>query len=340
MLHTRICDLLGIEHPVVLGGMASGTNANLVANVSATGGLGILGVSSITPEQQRSEIEAIRRLTDRPFGLNHLLFVLDEERFAGSLAARPSVISTAWPWSSQELRPLFERAHEAGALVVHMVSGVPEAERAVAAGADVVAAQGTEGGGHVGWMGTMALLPMVVRAVSPAPVLAAGGIADGAGLAAALALGADGVLLGTRFLATPEAPVPPGYKQSLLDSDGHDTLLTEIPDIASGRVWPGAMSRVRRNRFIERWAGREWQLRQLRYEVGPQVVAARQNDDSEEYALMIGQTAGLIHEIKPAADIVREIVEQAEAIITRRLAPMADPELGPPSTVGRRGGGV
>jgi NAD(P)H-dependent flavin oxidoreductase YrpB (nitropropane dioxygenase family) len=315
MLRTTVCDLLGIEHPLVLGGMATGTNAGLVAAVSAAGGLGILGVSYVSAERQRSEIEAIRRLTDRPFGLNHLVFTLDEERFATSLAARPRVISTAWPWVDQDLRQLFERVHEAGALAMHQVSGVPEAERATAAGADVIVAQGTEGGGHVGWMGTMALLPMVVRAVSPLPVLGAGGIADGAGLAAALALGAEGVLLGTRFLATPEAPVPPGYKRSLLDSDGHDTLLTEIPDVANGRVWPGAMSRVRRNRFIERWAGREWELRQLRHEVSPRVIAARQSDDSEEYALMIGQTAGLIGEIKPAADIVREIVEQAEAII-------------------------
>src|SRR5205823_5447517 len=139
------------------------------------------------------------------------------------------------------------------------------------------------------------------------------------GLAAALALGADGVLLGTRFLATPEAPVPSGYKQAIIDSDGHDTILTEIPDIGSGRVWPGAMSRVRRNRFIERWAGREWELRQFRNEVGPQLATARQRDDVEEYALQAGQTCGLINEIKPAGEIVREIVEQAEAIIGRRL---------------------
>jgi hypothetical protein len=110
-----------------------------------------------------------------------------------------------------------------------MVSSVPEAVRAAEAGADVIVTQGTEGGGHVGWMGSMALIPMVVRAVAPTPVLAAGGVADGAGLAAALALGAEGVLLGTRFLATPESPVPDGFKRTLLESDGHDTLLTEIP---------------------------------------------------------------------------------------------------------------
>ena len=319
MLRTRICYLLGIERPVVLGGMGTGTAYELVAAVSEAGGLGILGATNLSPEQQRAEVDAIRRRTNRPFGLNHLLCFLADDRYATSLEVRPKVISTAWAWSDQDLRSLFDRAHDAGALVMHMVSGVPEATRAVEAGADVIVAQGTEGGGHVGWMGSMALVPMTVRAIAPVPVLAAGGVADGAGLAAALALGADGVLLGTRFLATPEAPVPPGYKQAILDSDGHDTILTEIPDIGSGRVWPGAMSRVRRNRFIERWAGREWELRQFRNEVGPQLAAARQRDDSEEYALQAGQTCGLINEIKPAGEIVREIVEQAEAIIRDRL---------------------
>jgi NAD(P)H-dependent flavin oxidoreductase YrpB (nitropropane dioxygenase family) len=199
------------------------------------------------------------------------------------------------------------------------VSDVREAVRAVDAGADIIVAQGTEGGGHVGWMGTMALVPQVVRAVAPVPVLAAGGIADGAGLAASLALGAEGVLLGTRFLATPEAPVPQGYKQAILKSDGHDTLLTEIADIAFGLVWPGAMSRVVRNRFVERWAGREWEVRLRRHEVARQLSAARERNDPQESNLQMGQTAGLITEITPAADIVRQIVAEAERIVRIRL---------------------
>jgi len=285
----------------------------------------------LTPAEQRAEAEGIRRLTDRPFGLNHLLAFMAEDRFEASLAARPAVISTAWPWSDQDLRPLFERAHSAGALVMHMVSAVPEAERAVAAGADIIVAQGTEGGGHVGLMGTMALVPMVVRAVAPRPVLAAGGVADGAGLAAALALGAEGVLLGTRFLATPEAPVPQGYKQAILDSDGHDTIVTEIPDVGSARVWPGAFSRVRLNHFVERWLGREWQLRQRRNEVSQQLVAARQRDDTEEYAIQAGQTCGLINDVSPAADVVRRIVAEAEAIISGRLGEIVAQSAGSPA---------
>ncbi|HLW59529.1 MAG TPA: nitronate monooxygenase [bacterium] len=319
MLRTRICEALKIDHPVVLGGMASGTNPALVAAVTGAGGLGTLGVTFLPPDQQRAGVGRIRELTPGPFGLNHLLAFATEDRFAATLEARPRVVSTAWPWSDQDLRPFFGRAHDAGSLVMHMVSGVPEAVRAVEAGADIIVAQGTEGGGHVGWMGTIALVPQVVRAVDPVPVLAAGGVADGAGLAAALALGAEGVLLGTRFLATPEAPIAQAYKQAILDSDGHNTMLTEIADIASGRVWPGAMSRVARNRFIERWAGREWEVRQRRYEIGRQLLSARDRGDPDESNLQMGQTAGLITSIIPAAQIVREIVAEAERIIRRRL---------------------
>jgi NAD(P)H-dependent flavin oxidoreductase YrpB (nitropropane dioxygenase family) len=322
MLRTRFTELLEIDHPVVLGGMGSGaTGHKLVGAVSGAGGFGVLSASFLSPTEQRTEVQAIRAATDRPFGLNHLLAFVNEERFAASLELHPRVISTAWPWPSQDLRSYFDRAHAVGALVMHMVSGVPEAVRAAEAGADIIVAQGTEGGGHVGWMGSMALVPMVVRAVAPIPVLAAGGVADGAGLAAALALGAEGVLLGTRFLATPESPIPEGFKRTILESDGHDTLLTEIPDIAAGRVWPGAMSRVRRNRFVERWAGREWELRMRRDEVGGSVADARRRDDTQEYTLGTGQTAGLISDLKPAAQVVRDVVDEAERIIAERLAP-------------------
>jgi NAD(P)H-dependent flavin oxidoreductase YrpB (nitropropane dioxygenase family) len=163
-----------------------------------------------------------------------------------------------------------------------MASTVPEAERAAKAGADIIIAQGTEGGGHVGWMASMPLIPMVVDAVTPIPVLAAGGFADGRGLVAALSLGADGILLGTRFLATVESPLHPNFKQAIVDSDGHDTQLSEIPDIAAGQVWPGAMTRSRRNRFIERWAGREWTLRRDRADAIEELAAARKSGDVDE----------------------------------------------------------
>jgi len=319
MLRTPICDLLGIEHPVALGGMGSATNPELVAAVSNAGGLGALGCHGQTPEQVGERTQNIRRQTNKPFGLNFLLFHTRDDSFAAALELRPPVMQFAWAKPEQDLRDYFERSHKVGCLVTYMAGTVSEAQRAVQAGADIIIAQGTEGGGHVGWMASMPLLPMVVDAVTPVPVLAAGGYADGRGLAAALALGADGILLGTRFLATVESPLHPNFKQAIVDSDGHDTLLSEIPDIASGLVWPGAMIRSRRNRFIERWAGRDWDLRRDRAEAWAKLNAARQSGDVDEGPLSMGQDAGLIHDIPPAGEIVTRIVREAEEILGRKL---------------------
>ena len=162
-------------------------------------------------------------------------------------------------------------------------------------------------------------------AVAPVPILAAGGFADGRGLIAALALGAEGILLGTRFLATVESPLHANFKQAIVDSDGHDTQLSEIPDIAAGQVWPGAMTRSRRNRFIERWAGREWALRQGRAEAIARLRAARESGDVDEGPLSMGQDAGLVHDIPCAADIVARIAQEAEEILTRKLPRLLTP---------------
>lgn len=319
MLRTRICELLGIEHPIVLGGMGTGTSPALVAAVSAAGGLGVLGATRQDPAEVGRDAAAIRALTGTPFGLNLLLFMERPGQYDGLLAARPRVVSTAWPGLEQDLGGYVARAHKIGALFMHMVSTVAEAKAAARAGADVIVAQGTEGGGHIGLMGTMPLVPMVVSAVAPTPVLAAGGVADGRGLAAALALGADGVLLGTRFLATEEAPIAKGFKQAIVESDGHDTLVTDIPDVANDQVWPGAYVRVRRNRFIEEWMGRGHELRRHRAEVSAQLREAAKAGDPDRGAIMIGQTAGLIDRVEPAADLVRQISRDAETILRERL---------------------
>jgi NAD(P)H-dependent flavin oxidoreductase YrpB (nitropropane dioxygenase family) len=174
-------------------------------------------------------------------------------------------------------------------------------------------------------MASLPLAPMMVKAVAPLPVLSAGGIADGRGLAAALALGADGVLLGTRFMATPEAPIHGNFKQAIVKSNGHDTVLTEIPDIATQRVWPGAMSRAQRNQFIERWSGREWALRQNAREVGKQALAARAAGDVDNASLSFGQDAGLIDSIKSVRQVVQDIVREAEEIIKGRLPALLRP---------------
>jgi NAD(P)H-dependent flavin oxidoreductase YrpB (nitropropane dioxygenase family) len=319
MIRTPVCDLLQIDHPIALGGMGSVYAPQLVAAVSGAGGLGAMGCHYLTPEQVHAGTAAIRELTNRPFALNFLLFDIEDDSFASALALRPSVIAFAWPSPEQDVKGYVERAHAAGCKVTFMAGGVPEAVRAAQAGADVIIAQGTEGGGHVGWQTTMTLVPMVVDAVAPVPVLAAGGIADGRGLAAAIMLGADGVLLGTRFLASRESSLHPNFKQAILESNGHDTLLSEIPDIAAGLVWPGAMSRSRRNRFIERWAGREWALRQRQAEAKAALQAARKSGDVEEAVLSMGQDAGLIHDIAPAGEIVSRIAQDAERILTERV---------------------
>jgi NAD(P)H-dependent flavin oxidoreductase YrpB (nitropropane dioxygenase family) len=319
-VRTRACDALGIEHPIALGGMAGVAASRLVAAVSNAGALGTLGCANQTAAWIGSAAREIREKTDRPFALNLLLFLADEAAIAAVLAAKPAVFSTSWPRADQDLKALFARAHDAGCRVMHMVSTAAEARRAAEAGADVVVAQGSEGGGHVGLIGTIALVPMVLKAVgavarSPVPVLAAGGLATGAGLAAALALGADGVLMGTRFLATEESPLPEAFQRAILASDGHNTLLTEIPDVARGRVWPGAFSRVARNRFIERWAGREGELRAKQAEAAAGLQRAAAEGDADEGALFMGQDAGLIDSIEPAGEIVRRIVREAEEIL-------------------------
>jgi NAD(P)H-dependent flavin oxidoreductase YrpB (nitropropane dioxygenase family) len=319
-MKTRACDLFGIQHPVVLGGMASGTSPQLVAAVSNAGGLGIHGCAGRSPAEIASLSDEVRAATDRPFGLNLLLFLANDATIDAVLRAKPPVLSTAWAWPDQDLAALFSRAHQTGARVMHMVSTVHEARRAAGAGADIIVAQGTEGGGHIGLMGSLVLVPQVVRAVAPLPVLAAGGIADGAGLAAAVMLGAEGVLLGTRFLATPEAPLPDSYKQAICRSDGHDTLVTELPDVIAGQVWPGAFARVLRNPFIQNWLGREGEVRQRRTELQRGIQRAREQGDVDNGALLIGQDAGLIETVEPAGEVVQRIVREAEDLLSRRPA--------------------
>src|SRR5207237_4782130 len=175
MIRTRLTQLLSIRHPIVLGGMSGATGADLVAAVSEAGGLGTLGVSSMTAEEIRAAVETIRARTSRPFGLNLLLFTVNEDQINAVVAARPRVIATAWPRPEDDLSALAKRAHASGAVYIHQVDTVGEATRAAEAGADAIVAQGTEGGGHVGVMATLPLARMVIRAVPKIPVVVAGG---------------------------------------------------------------------------------------------------------------------------------------------------------------------
>jgi NAD(P)H-dependent flavin oxidoreductase YrpB (nitropropane dioxygenase family) len=293
--------------------MGGSTNAELVGAVSQAGGLGVLGASFLAPDDVTEMVGRTRELTQKPIGVNLLLHAA-ADRVDEVLALEPAVFSTAWPRDDQDLAAIFAKAHDRGCRVMHMVPLVEDAVRAVDAGADVIVAQGFEGGGHVGAVASTVIVRQVAKAVAPVPVLAAGGFVDGAGLAAALALGADGVLLGTRFLATAEAPVEQAYKDAIVASDGADTICTTLSDSLSGRDWPGAWARVKRTPFVEHWLDREPELRRRRAQLMDELEAVDEAG-SDDGLFWIGQSAGLIDSVEPAGELVPRIVAEAEEII-------------------------
>jgi NAD(P)H-dependent flavin oxidoreductase YrpB (nitropropane dioxygenase family) len=312
-LHTAVCDLLRIEVPIVQAGMAGCTTPELVAAVSNAGGLGIIAGRGQTADQLRSDIRRVRELTTRPFGVNHIVCLLDDAAFEVTLAQRVSVLSLAWGQSGE----LTYRAHESGLKVMHMVTSPEEAGQVAADGADVIVAQGNEGGGHVGQMSTLPLVPQVVDAVGAVPVLAAGGIADGRGLAAVLMLGAQGALLGTRFLATHEARARGRSKDVILNALGSQTVASKFYDDVLSIVWPGSVVRTINHPLLEEWAERpqEWGLaaEQLR----PALEAAIASGDF----VLAGQSSGLVHDIVPAGELVQRIARQADAVLEAAYGP-------------------
>jgi NAD(P)H-dependent flavin oxidoreductase YrpB (nitropropane dioxygenase family) len=315
MLRTRVTEILGIEHPILCGGMAGHTSPELAAAVSNGGGLGIHGCTFIAPEQIRRDAARLRELTDRPFGLNLLIHFVSDEQIEAVLEARPPVLSTAW---GDPVRTT-ARARAAGLVTVHQVHRVKEACQAAEAGVDALVAQGVEGGGHVWHTATLPLVPQVADAVPQLPLLAAGGIADGRGLAAALMLGADGVLLGTRFLASDEAPIHPSYKRAIVEADDTATILSGMPDIARRRFYPGAFARAIRNPLIEAWHGRELELLGPEgEEIGRILEEGKQEGRLKDGLFLAGQVAGLIHDVRPAGRIVRDIVAEAEHLLKER----------------------
>jgi nitronate monooxygenase len=317
-LRTKLTEKLCISHPILLAPMGTASGGTLAKAVTEAGGLGIIGFGYGNQERIDQEFRAAGNAR---VGCGFITWSLARQPhlLARALDHKPAAVMLSFG----DARPFAAAIKDAGAALISQVQTVAQAMEAVDMGSDIVVAQGTEAGGHGATRSTLALVPAVVDAVrernDEIVVVAAGGIADGRGLAAALALGADGVLLGTRFLASKESPLHPNFKQAILDSDGHDTLLSEIPDVAAGIVWPGAMSRSRRNRFIERWAGREWALRQRRAEAHAALQVARKNGDAQEAVLSMGQDAGLIREILPAAEIVDRIAREAEQVLSGTL---------------------
>src|SRR5436305_14874947 len=224
MLKTRLCDVSGIEVPIVLAPMCSCTSAELAAAVSNAGGLGSIGSLFRSTAAIKRDIDTIKTLTNRHYAINHIPQTLDAEAFAHTLAARPAVISFALG----DPGDLVQQAHDVGSLVMLQVTTVAQAVQAADRGVAVIIAQGGEAGGYCGEVSTMALVPQVVDAVSPIPVVAAGGIFDGRGIAAALMLGASGVNLGTRFIASQEAPAPEEWKQAIAQARSEDAIKVDV----------------------------------------------------------------------------------------------------------------
>jgi NAD(P)H-dependent flavin oxidoreductase YrpB (nitropropane dioxygenase family) len=306
-LRTHVCDVLAIEIPILQAGMSSYTTPELVAAVSNAGGLGIIGALSRTPDELREEIEKVRELTSRPFGVNHVVSQIDPAAVDVTLELRVPVLSLSWG----RAREITRRAREAGIKVVHQVNTPEEAGQVAADGADVIVAQGTEGGGHVGGMSTLPLVPQVVDVVNAVPVLAAGGIADGRGLAAVLLLGAQGALIGTRFLATPEASGHGHSKDVILNALGSQTVASKFFDDVRGVRWPGALVRSIRNPLLDRWGLRQQDWALAADQIRPSLEAALAAGDF----VLAGESAGLIHDIVPAGELVQRIAREAEALL-------------------------
>jgi NAD(P)H-dependent flavin oxidoreductase YrpB (nitropropane dioxygenase family) len=334
-LGTPLCQRLGIEHPVFCAGMGAAAGPELVAAVSGAGGFGVLGASGCSPAEIRRRAGRVRELTGRPFGVNFIIAGADCEQDREFIrrevaAASEQAAAVVLFWGDPE--PYVEAAHVAGAWCLLQVGSAEEARSAAAAGVDAIIAQGVEAGGHVrGTTPIWALLPEVVQAVAPLPVLASGGIGDGDGVARALRLGAQGVSLGTRFVASDEAWAHPEYKQRIVHSTAGDTFYGELFDV----WWPDAPHRVLRNRLVQEWdaAGRPppGQRPGEGTSIGTVVRSCGERTDWPRYAvgvpgpdfggdigyapLWAGESCAVVNDIKPAAVIVRDLIHETEAAL-------------------------
>ncbi len=318
-MHTSLCDVLGIEAPVVCAPFGPWDCVDLAAAVCDAGGLGSLGTAVRPVADLRRQWERLRARTDRPFAINHQPRPFDHQAFEATLAERPAVIS----YHMGDPGELVARAHDAGCLWMQQVMDVDQARQAIDRGADILIAQGGEAGGHSGFIGTMVLVPQVVAVAGRRPVVAAGGITDGRGLAAALALGAAGVAIGTRFLASTEMTISPQWKRMVVDAASRDAHHSELLDAVlppfTRPHWP-ATARVLPTAFEHEWTGRPDELANRATELGPQIVDAILAGGGHEYVPFAGQSAGLVHDIRPAGDIIRDTVAEAEQVISTLTA--------------------
>ena len=316
-LSTRLTRALSLEHPIVSAPMAFAGGGTLAAAVSRAGGLGLIGGGYGDPSWLKEQFDAAG---DAPVGVGFITW---------SIQRSPSILTEALErhpravmLSFGDPRPFVEDIRTAGALLVCQCQNMRHVEEALHVRADIVVAQGAEAGGHGALRGTLTFVPEaadLIQAYSPETLLlAAGGIADGRGLSAALMLGADGVLVGTRFWASKEALVRQRQQASILAATGDDTLRTRIPDIARQLPWPSEFTaRIRRNAFSDRWHGREEELQRNIAVEGPRYQLSFAEGDPENTAVWFGEAAGLIHEVEPAAAIVQRMVTEAALRIQR-----------------------
>ena len=316
-IHTPLCDLLGITHPILLAGMGGVSYAPLAAAVSNAGGYGVLGMAGTAPDFIADQMRQVRELTDLPFGVD--LLAATPEALTASVEVIIKGGASSFIAGLGVPTAIIARLKDAGLKVMVVCGAVKHAVKAQEAGCDAVICQGGEGGGHTGLVGTLPLVAQAVEAVD-IPVIAAGGLHDGRGLAASLALGAHGVWMGTRFIASTEAHAGDLYREAILAAADEDTIRT--------RCYSGKPMRVKKNPYVDDWEGRPADIQPFPAQAMISIRAGAlggiggQIDglDAEKSCFAMGQSAGGIHDILPAGQIVANIMAEAEAAITRVAA--------------------
>jgi nitronate monooxygenase len=321
-IRTRLTERLNIEHPILNAPMGGAAGGRLAAAVTAAGGLGLIGGGSSDAQWLAHEFA---EAGNTRVGCGFITWALATQPAVldAALAHAPAAVMLSFG----DPRPFAPAIKAAGRLLICQVQDMRHAEAALDVGADIIVAQGTEAGGHGARRATMTLVPEVADLLarrSPDTLLvAAGGIADGRGLAAALMLGADGVLVGSRLWASPEALVHANLQSAALAGNGDDTLRQYAGDVARGAAWPAEFTgRVLRNSFTDRWAGKEEELRPVAEQLRPAYIQAIANADADKIAVYVGEAIGMMDTLVPAADSVRAMAAQAETLLRSRAAVM------------------
>ncbi len=305
-MKTRLTELLGIQYPIIQGGMAWVAEYHLAAAVSNAGGIGFIGAASAPPEVVREQIKKCRELTDKPFGVNVMLLNPNAEEVARIVVEEGVQAVTTGAGNPGKFMKLWK---ENNVKVIPVVASVAMAKMMERAGADAIVAEGMESGGHIGSITTMALVPQVVDAVS-IPVIAAGGIADGRGFAAAMMLGAEGVQMGTRFVAAKESIVHPNYKERLIRASDIDS---EVTGMSTGHPVRSLRNKMTKEYLrLEREGADFMELEKLTL---GSLRSAAIDGDVVNGTVMAGQIAGLIHSELSCSEIIQDIMEQAERLL-------------------------